>query len=74
MPAPLPVRSPTASTVRRLLSRTLVWDNHGCMPLRPEDLSFLPSLARYRKSGVRAVGIVLTKRTRLVWKGRWSSS
>ncbi len=34
---------------------TLVWDNHGCMPLRPDDESFLPQLARYRDAGVTAV-------------------
>ena len=31
---------------------TLVWDNHGCMPLRPLDESFLPQLQRYRAAGV----------------------
>jgi membrane dipeptidase len=32
-----------------------VWDNHGCMPLRPADDSFLPQLARYRAAGVNVV-------------------
>ncbi len=30
----------------------LAWDNHGCMPLRPFDDSFLPQLQRYRDAGV----------------------
>lgn len=34
-----------------LISSSLVWDNHGCMPLRPDDESFLPQLHRYRDSG-----------------------
>jgi len=41
----------------RLLRDTLVWDNHGCMPLRPGDSSFLPQLARYRASGVDTVSL-----------------
>jgi membrane dipeptidase len=39
----------------RLLSEAIVWDNHGCMPLRPNDDSFLPQLSRYRAAGVDAV-------------------
>lgn len=42
---------------QQALSTTLVWDNHGCMPLRADDTRFLPQLGRYRKSGVRVVGI-----------------
>ncbi len=30
----------------------LVWDNHGCMPLRPFDDTFLPQLERYAAAGV----------------------
>ena len=45
------------SQVRQALSTTLVWDNHGCMPLRPNDARFLPQLDRYRNSGVRVVGL-----------------
>lgn len=38
---------------RALLAHTLVWDNHGCMPVaRPHDTSFLPQLQRYRAVGV----------------------
>ena len=39
-------------TAATLLARTLVWDNHGCMPLRPDDLSFMPQLSNYREAGV----------------------
>jgi membrane dipeptidase len=43
--------------VAQAMSGCLVWDNHGCMPLRPDDLRFLPQLERYRAAGVRVVGI-----------------
>jgi membrane dipeptidase len=42
---------------RKLLDTSLVWDNHGCMPLRPDDESFLPQLARYKAAGVSAVSL-----------------
>ena len=35
-------------------SNVLTWDNHACMPLRP-DASFLPQLSRYRAAGVNMV-------------------
>lgn len=35
----------------------LVWDNHACMPLRPDDTSFLPQLERYRQSHVDVVSL-----------------
>lgn len=44
-------------TPRALLDDSLVWDNHGCMPLRPDDDSFLPQLARYKAAGVDTVTI-----------------
>lgn len=37
---------------RSLVAASLVWDNHGCMPLRPLDDTFLPQLELYRSSGV----------------------
>ncbi|MEI8326127.1 MAG: membrane dipeptidase, partial [Betaproteobacteria bacterium] len=41
---------------RALLRESLVWDNHGCMPVqRPHDTSFLPQLSRYREVGVDVV-------------------
>ena len=38
-----------------LLQKHLVWDNHGCLPLRPGDETVLPQLERYRASGVNVV-------------------
>lgn len=43
------------SEKRAALSSGIVWDNHGCMPLRPDDTAFLPQLARYRAAGVNVV-------------------
>lgn len=40
------------SAAAALLKDSLVWDNHGCMPLRPFDEEFLPQLDRYKQSGV----------------------
>ncbi|BBE32385.1 dipeptidase [Sphingosinicella microcystinivorans] len=39
-------------TAANLIESSLVWDNHGCMPLRPFDEEFLPQLKRYRDAGV----------------------
>jgi membrane dipeptidase len=35
-----------------LLKRTIVWDNHACMPLRPDVELFLPQIARHKAAGV----------------------
>lgn len=35
----------------------IVWDNHACMPLRPDDTRFLPELDRYRRAGVTMVSL-----------------
>jgi len=42
---------------RRLFEQALVWDDHGCMPLRANDESFLPQLDRYRQAGVDIVSL-----------------
>lgn len=34
-----------------LIGRHLLWDNHGCLPIRPDDPGFLPQLQRYRAAG-----------------------
>jgi len=47
----------TVAAARRLLQQSLVWDNHGCMPLRPDDTRFLPQLARYARAGVKVVSL-----------------
>lgn len=41
----------TQNRLQSVLKRSLVWDNHACMPLRPSDQSFLPQLARYKAAG-----------------------
>jgi membrane dipeptidase len=41
---------------KQLIDTAIVWDNHGCMPLRA-DASFLPELERYRRAGVNVVSI-----------------
>lgn len=45
----------TSEGAARLLATSIVWDNHACMPLRPDDESFLPQLTRYREAGVTLV-------------------
>jgi membrane dipeptidase len=40
-----------------ILERALVWDNHTCMPLRPDDERFLPELQRLHAAGVNVVGL-----------------
>jgi membrane dipeptidase len=52
--APAGVLGPT--TVR-LLQEAVIWDNHGCMPLRADDEIFLPMLDRYRTAGVNIVSL-----------------
>lgn len=47
----------TSDQLRLLLERTIVWDGHACMPLRPEDETFLPQLARHKASGVNLVSL-----------------
>ena len=39
----------------RLVDSMLVWDNHACMPLKPNDTSFLPRLQRHRDAGTDVV-------------------
>jgi membrane dipeptidase len=39
-----------------LLRSGVVWDNHGCLPLRT-DATFLPQLERYKSAGVNVVSI-----------------
>jgi membrane dipeptidase len=41
---------------QQMLRSALVWDNHGCMPLRA-DASFLRQLERYRQAGVHVVSL-----------------
>lgn len=51
-----PTYLPPQGDAATLLRNSIVWDNHGCMPVaRPHDTSFLPQLQRYRAAGVSAV-------------------
>ncbi len=40
-----------------LIQHSIVWDNHTCMPLRPEDTSYLPQLSQHRAAGATVVVI-----------------
>jgi membrane dipeptidase len=44
-----------SNRIQSLLKRTVIWDNHACMPLRPEDETFLPQLSRCKAAGVSLV-------------------
>jgi membrane dipeptidase len=46
---------PGRAYIDELLGDSIVWDNHACMPLRPDDDSFLPQLERVREAGVDAL-------------------
>jgi membrane dipeptidase len=41
--------------ISQVLGDSIVWDNHACMPLRPDDDSFLGQLERVHKSGVDVI-------------------
>ena len=45
------------SAARAMLDTMLVWDNHACLPMRPEDESFLPQLERFRAAGADVVSV-----------------
>ncbi|MGH8444043.1 MAG: dipeptidase, partial [Solimonas sp.] len=49
------MRNMLSDRARDVLRRSLVWDNHACMPLRPDDRAFLPGLARHRAAGASVV-------------------
>lgn len=53
----VPVPEYLTARVNSLLSSSTLWDNHGCMPLRPGDHRFLPELRRYRNSGATVVSL-----------------
>lgn len=41
--------------MQKLVAGGIVWDNHACMPLRPDDDRFLPQLSRCRAAGIDMV-------------------
>ena len=47
----------TPSPARRIIDAAPVWDHHACMPLRPQDTSFLPQLARHKAAGFDAITV-----------------
>lgn len=47
--------TPEGIELKRIVSDSLVWDNHTCMPLRPKDDYFLPELERCRAAGIDLV-------------------
>jgi membrane dipeptidase len=42
---------------RDLVRDTFAWDNHACMPLRPNDDTFLQQIERHRNAGFSAVTV-----------------
>lgn len=44
----------TAARANEIIGRSVVWDNHSCMPLRADD-AFLPQLERCRRAGYTAI-------------------
>ena len=46
-----------STEAQQILNGSLVWDNHGCMPLRGHDTAFLPQLKRYHDAGVNVVSL-----------------
>lgn len=48
---------PISERATQLIDRAIVWDNHTCLPLRPHDQTFLPQLARHKRSGVSLVSV-----------------
>src|SRR6218665_1014736 len=55
MNAPELLNDGVSDRARALVARSLVWDNHACMPLRPHDTGFLPQLERHRAAGADVV-------------------
>jgi membrane dipeptidase len=45
----------SAPTLATLTGGGLIWDNHACMPLRPDDYAFLPELDTCRSAGIDIV-------------------
>lgn len=48
---------PISEDAHTIVRDSLVWDNHACMPLRPEDASFLPQLLSVHESGVDVISL-----------------
>lgn len=48
---------PVASTAEILVSNALVWDNHACLPLRPDDHAFFGRLEAVAAAGVDVISV-----------------
>lgn len=46
-----------SSLARSLIQNSLVWDNHTCLPLRPDDHAFFSRLDEVAKSGVNVISV-----------------
>ena len=46
-----------SARARTLLQTSLVWDNHACMPMRPNDASYLPRLSQFRSAGADVISL-----------------
>ena len=46
-----------STTARQLIDAVPVWDHHACLPLRPNDPTFLPQLARHKAAGFDAITV-----------------
>jgi membrane dipeptidase len=49
------ILSAGAQRLEKLVDGGLVWDNHGCMPLRPDDSAFFDELLRCRSAGIDCI-------------------
>jgi membrane dipeptidase len=47
--------SSSKNRAQQILRKTLCCDLHGCMPMRPDDETFLPQLERYRAAGTKLI-------------------
>jgi membrane dipeptidase len=52
-----PMIAVISDQTRELLNRTVLWDNHACMPLRPGDADFLPQLERVRNAAIDVISL-----------------
>jgi membrane dipeptidase len=50
------IQEGVSDEAQSILAEAVVWDNHACLPLRPDD-SFIPELERCRRIGQSAVTV-----------------
>jgi membrane dipeptidase len=54
---PFQVTAMIDRTLRHLTGGGVIWDNHSCVPLRLDKLSFLQELRRVREAGISVVSL-----------------